>query len=142
MQPRSEQAELFGTLRPLVVSKIGRPIDDTETRALAFTADRLFSPGMAPENFLANIMGITALTPREAAMQVHNKVYETKLAEIARLMAANPADAPRLAALRENIQIGHNQTVNNVPDPAAPIYIGGVSNEWIPDWYTAQAVKK
>jgi len=53
--------------------------------------------------------------------------------KIKRSIAEDPSDAERLVLIQENIQIGHNRTLENCQGNSA-IDIGGVQQDWIPAW--------
>lgn len=134
--PAEHKIELFKKLVPLITARISRGIDNFEEEAIAFMVEESFQEPITPDVFLRATLGVAEnMAPRDAALQVHNSIYERKLIKIGELIEKNPSDAARLAAIKENIAIGHNQTLANHRNPNEKVYIGGVSAEWIPRWH-------
>jgi len=129
---------LFRSLVPLINKKIGKEIDSYEEEAVAFVVEELFQEPTTAESFLKTAFGVGEEEGgRDVAMAVHNAVYEAKMKKINRRIEDSPSDAKRLELnklIRENIEIGHNQTLQNYRKPDAKVYIGGVPEEWIPSW--------
>lgn len=127
--------ELFRTLVPLIKERIKRDIDPYEEEAVAFVIEESVQKPVLAEAFLLETLGVgEAEVGRDAAMKVHNSVYETKIRKLDRLISENPSDAARLQELKINIDIGHNKTLENYRNPNTRIYIGNVQKDWIPAW--------
>lgn len=121
----------------LVDSKIGRQIDDLEAEAIAFVVEESFT-GQTPEEILTETFGVLDVdTPQAAAMKIREVVYEAKKRRIGELIERNPSDGSWLQGLRENIEIGHTQSVLNDRKEIPP-YIGAVSPELKPSWFPTQ----
>lgn len=134
--PAEHKIELFKKLVPLITHRIGRSMDGLEEEAIAFIIEESFQEPITPDVFLRATLGVAdGSNSQDAALQIHNSVYERKLIKIGELIDKNPNDGARLAAIRENITIGHNQTLENHRMPNEKVYIGGVSAEWIPGWH-------
>ncbi len=135
-QPNIERKRsLFRDLTQLVNTRIGREAQSIEREAIAFAVERSFQEPITPEVFLRVVLGVDdGDSPRDASMKIHTSIYELKMQKIGEMISSNPSDAERLTALRENIQIGHNMTMDNYSKPNAPIFIGAVSQDWVPQW--------
>lgn len=135
-QPNLERKQsLFQSLIPLVGARIGREVEPLEREAIAFAVEETFQEPINAEVFLRATLGVDdGDNPRDAAMNIHTSIYQLKREKIAKMTQDNPSDAERLNALRENIEIGHNMTEANYKKPDAPIFIGAVSQDWIPQW--------
>ena len=126
---------LYGLLVPLISGKIGREVKQHEKEAVAFAVEESFKDPITAESFIAGVFGMRESdVGRDAAMKIHNSVYETKMKKINQSIAENPSDARRLLLLQENINIGHNITLENYKGNGA-IDIGGVSMDWVPEWF-------
>ena len=126
---------LFGMLMPLISGKIGREIKQHEKEAVAFAVEESFQAPITDESFISGVLGVEeGEVGRHAAMKIHNSIYEEKIRKIKRSITEDPSEAKRLVLIQENIQIGHNRTLENYQGNGA-IDIGGVQQDWIPAWY-------
>lgn len=141
-QPNLERKRsLFQSLIPLVGTRIGREVEPLERRTIAFAVEETFQEPVTAEVFLrATLMVDDVDSARDAAMKIHTSIYRLKGEKIAKMMQDNPSDARRLNAWRKNIEIGHNMTIANYNKPDAPISIGAVSQDWIPQWVVSAPV--
>lgn len=130
-----EKQTLYGMLVPLISGKIGRVVKQHEKEAVAFAVEESFKEPITAESFIAGVFGIGGDdTGRIVAMKIHNSIYETKMKKIYKSIAEDPSDAERLLLIQENINIGHNRTLQNYQGNGA-IDIGGVQQDWIPAWF-------
>lgn len=129
--------QFFQGLISLINSSIGRKMDDTENRAIAFVVERKYQDGITPNVFLQETLGVGKdILGRDTALQIHNHVFEEKTGRIQELIIENPSDSDRLNGLKEMINIGHNKTLDSYRiNPDYIPYIGGVSIDWVPEWY-------
>jgi len=136
--------QFFQGVVSLINSSIGRKMDDTENRAIAFVVERKHQDGIAPNVFLQDALGVGkdvsgSLSARDAALQIHNSVFEEKLNRIHELMADNhdnPSELEKLKAWEGFEKSGHTKTLDiyNTQSDYVP-YIGGVSMDWVPEWF-------
>jgi len=129
--------QFFQSVISLINSSIGREMDRTENQAIAFMVDRKYQDGITPNVFLQETLGVGKdVSRRNAALQIHNRVFEEKLSRIHELMEENPSGLERLSAWKEQITIGHNKAQDyfNTQLDYIP-YIGGVSMDWVPEWF-------
>jgi len=137
VEDTDSKPQFFQGVISLVNSSIGRKMDDTENRAIAFVVERKYQDGIEPNVFLQETLGVGKdVSGRDAALQIHNRVFEEKLSRIHELMDANPSDSEKLNAWKEQVNIGHNTTVDNYNTQSDYIpYMGGVSLDWVPAWF-------
>lgn len=125
----------FQVLLPLINNRIGRDTKPHEREAIAFVVEESHQDLTNAELFLSGSLGVEQVNlGRDAAIKIHNSVYDAKVRKINSLIAENPSDAERLNLIKENIQIGHNGTIQNYQGNG-PIEIGAVQQDWVPAWF-------
>lgn len=131
--------QFFQGVISLINSSVGKELDDSETEAIAFMVERKYQGGVEPEVFLRETLGVEKdISGRDAALQIHNRVFEEKGIRIRELMHSNPSDLEKFNAWQEQISIIHTTTLDNYSKNQDYIpYIGGVSLDWIPAWFRA-----
>lgn len=129
--------QFFQGLISLVNSSVGKELDNTESGSIAFMVERKHQGEVEPEVFLQETLGVGKdVSGRDAALQIHNRVFKEKFSRIHELMDTNPSDLEKLNAWKEQINIGHITTLDNYSkNPDYIPYIGGVSLDWIPAWF-------
>lgn len=139
-QPSDRKRGLLKKLIPLINTKIGKELDPIETEAIAFAIESSPQEPITAEAFLKATLGVQDHdTPVDAALHIHTSVYEAKLRKIGELIDQNPSDAARLQRFKENIAIGHVQTLANHQEGKVA-YVGAVRRDWIPNWHHPRQV--
>jgi hypothetical protein len=133
--------QFFQGVITMINSSIGREMDNTERQAIAFVVERKYKDGIEPDVFLREILGVGkdvsgSPSGRDAALQIHSSVFKEKLSRIHELMGENSSDSEKLNAWKEQMNIGHNTTLDSYNTQSNYIpYIGGVSMDWVPAWF-------
>lgn len=130
------KVQFFQSLIPLINTAIGKKMDDTEVRSVAFMVERKYKSGAEPNVFLQETLGVKNVSAREAALQIHNCVYDEKKNKLHELMVSISSESEKFKTWMEQINIAHTATLDNyIKNPGYIPYIGGVSGDWVPAWF-------
>lgn len=124
--------KVHGEVVKLVSEKIGRPIDETETDALAFVVSRKWKKDVGVSDFVENVLGVNQEhSSREAALAIHNSVFAINIQETGNLATQKPSESERLEALKNLLSKQHKNALESF-QKGESIRLGAVPKDWLP----------